>query len=216
MKRSLIAPLIVGVLIAGGCLGVVVSRALWEGRGALATAAQAADRGQLADAITWYRRAARWYVPLAGHVPRAYDELEGIASAAEAAGESDLALAAWQGIRSSIYATRSFYIPQSHRLPAANRRIAALMAAQETESVQGGATADRQAWHYSLLARDDAPSVPWSVLALFGFALWIGGGVHFALHAVTGDDQLVGKTAARAGGFVAIGLVMWMLGLYNA
>jgi len=213
MKRKVTA----GLLVAALCLGVVVTRAIWEGRSALDRAARAAADGDLREAVTWYRRAARWYVPLAPHVGRAYDRLEEIAQQAEQAGDIDLALAAWRGVRSSIKSTRSFYTPQSDRLDRANARIAALMARIEDPAVDPGKSEQERAqWHLELLARDEAPSVFWSIVALLGFAGWLGGGVLFALRGVTSEDRLVPRTAATAGAIVAVGLVVWMLGLYLA
>lgn len=207
----------IGAAVAGICIGVVVTRAVWDGYAALAEAQAAVDRGDLADAVAWYRRAARWYVPGAPHVARAYDRLEAIAREAERNGDIDTALAAWRGIRSSILATRSVYTPFAERLDPANRRIAALMAEVEGPSADPGASAaEREAWHYDLLRRDDAPSVAWSLVALAGFAMWVGGGLWFALRAVTPDDKWVGRVAARSGIAIAAGLVLWLVGLYRA
>jgi hypothetical protein len=203
--------------MVGVCLGVVVTRALWDGRGALSRGDEALATGDRDGAVDWYRRAARWYVPGAPHVAAAYTRLESIATAAEAAGDRVLALRAWRGIRSSILATRSLFTPHAERLEPANRRIAALMAAEEGPEADPAVSADsREAWHYELLARDESPSPAWSVIALLGLALWIAGGVAFALRGVTADDRLVPRHAAAAGAMVAIGLVIWMLGLYKA
>jgi hypothetical protein len=218
MKRKVITV----AAVLGVCLGVVVTRAVWEGRGALDRGSDFARAGDLPEAVTWYRRAARWYVPLAPHVGRAYDHLEAIARDAEAAGDVDLALAAWRGVRGSIKATRSFYVPHVDRLEPANQRIAALMAQQEVSARRDAAVSEdvqraaAQAFHYALLARDESPSVLWSVVALLGLAGWLGGGALFAARGVTADDKLVPRTAARAGALVAAGLVVWMLGLYLA
>jgi hypothetical protein len=209
------AALVAGVLAV--CTGVVVVRAVWDGRAALAAADAAVERGDVRDAVAWYRRAARWYVPGAPHVDRAYERLEQIANDAEARGDAELALEAWRGIRGSILSTRSFYTPHADRLEPANRHIAALMAAVEGPQADPAASTEaREEWHYELLARDEAPSVPWSMVALLGFGLWIGGGVLFALRGITPDDALAPRPAAVAGALVAVGLVIWMLGLYKA
>ena len=213
MKRKLI----VAAVVVGLCLGVVVTRAFVDGGSALRQAAQAEQAGDVVEAIRWYRRAARWYVPGAPHVREAYDSLERLALAAEERGDAAVALRAWRGVRNSILATRSFYVPYSERLDPANQRIAALMAQTEGAAADPKATEqERQQWHYELLSRDDAPSVFWSVVALLGFALWLGGGFLFAFRGVTADDQLVPRTAAWCGAMVTVGLVVWMLGLYNA
>ena len=204
-------------LVAAVCIGVVLTRAVYEGRQALQRGAAAASAGDAAEAVAQYRRAARWYVPGAPYVGRAYDRLEEIAREAEQAGDVELALSAWRGVRSSILSTRSFYTPHAERLEPANRAIAELMArAEGPEADPGASAAERTQWHYALLSRDEAPSVFWSIVALAGFGLWIGGGVVFALRGVTSDDRLAPRPAATAGVMVAVGLVIWMLGLYKA
>lgn len=216
-RRALRRKIAAVLVVAGLCFGVVVTRAVWEGRGALAEGDAAFERGDTGEAIRRWRRAARWYVPLGPHVGRAYDRMEDVARQAEAQGDTGTALAAWRGVRGSILATRSFYVPHEHRLDPANQRIAALMAQIEGSAADPGKTeAQRAEWHYTLLARDLSPSVLWSVIAILGLALWLGGGFLFALRGVTADDRLVPRTAAYAGLLIALGLIVWMLGLYLA
>lgn len=219
-RRALRKQIVAVCLVAGLCLGVVVTRAIWEGSQALADGDAALKQGDLDEAIGRWRRAARWYVPLAPHVSGAYERLEELARQAESRGDVDTALAAWRGIRGSILATRSFYTPHESRLEPANQRIAELMArleAREPALAQSGETeTQRASWHYELLTRDHSPSVFWSVIAILGFALWLGGGLLFALRGVTADDRLVLRNAAYAGIMVATGLFVWMLGLYLA
>jgi hypothetical protein len=216
-RRAIVA----GCLLVLFCLGVVVTRAVWEGRSALAAGDQALAAGDADEAIARWRRAARWYVPAAPHVGEALDRLEELGAQAAERGDVDLALAAWRGVYGAIKATRSFYTPHGERLEPAMRAISDLMARQEAvmQGAAGAAAPDaeaRAAWHYALLARDEAPAVGWTVLALLGFALWIGGGLTFALRGVSAEDRLVPRPAAAAGIMVAVGLLVWMLGLYMA
>lgn len=222
-------------------LAAVMTRAVWAGARALANGDAAEQRGEHALAIDLWRQAARWYVPGATHVTAAYQRLDTLARAAEARGDIDTALAAWRGIRSSILATRSFYLPHAERLEPANRRIAVLMAALERapardpgadppaiplppddgsagSSDDGSDFGDDEdaAWHYQRLAPVPGPSPFWSLVAILGFATWLTGGLVFALRGVTPDDRLVPRTAAYAGILVAVGLVIWFLGLYLA
>lgn len=217
-------------------LAAVMTRAVWAGARALANGDAAEQRGELALAVDLWRQAARWYVPGATHVAAAYQRLDTLARAAEARGDIDTALAAWRGIRSSILATRSFYLPHAERLEPANRRIAVLMAALERAPARGPGDADTPAagialppdgasdfgddedaaWHYQRLAPVPGPSPFWSLVAIIGFATWLTGGLVFALRGVTPDDRLVPRTAAYAGILVACGLVIWFLGLYLA
>ena len=219
MRRTIV----ILVMMATLCFAVVVTRAFLEGRQALVQAQEAHSKGNMEQAIRLWRRAARWYVPFASHVALAYDQLHSIALQAQDKGDVKVALAAWRGIRSSILSTRSTYTPYIHLLEPANRHIAALMAALETSDRNDQKTAkvhqsveERTDWHYQLLARDESPSVFWSIVALLGFSLWIGGGILFAIRGVTKDDRLVVSTASYCGALVACGLVIWMLGLYKA
>lgn len=223
MRRKLVT----AGIILGVCFGVIVTRAIWEGRAALSKGDDAHAAGDPDNAIRWWRRAARWYVPIAPHVGKAYSRLQTLASEAEqrartaknpaeARAHRRIALAAWRGIRGSILSTRSFYTPHADKLEPANQHISDLMALEEGDSADKKTLASRAEWHYEQLARDESPSVFWSIIALLGFATWIGGGVYFALRGITADDKLVNRAAAHAGLLIAAGLFIWMLGLYNA
>ncbi|HEU5055068.1 MAG TPA: hypothetical protein VFU21_01025 [Kofleriaceae bacterium] len=212
MKKKLIT----AAIVAGFCLAVVVTRAVWQGRGALAAGDEAFEGKDTEEAIRQWRRAARWYVPLAPHVSDAYDRLESLAALAEKEGDLRTALAAWQGVRGSILATRSFYTPHEERLDPANRKIADLMTRLDTTPPVDMTRDKLAAWHHELLARDESPSVGWSLLAVLGFLLWIGGGVLFAMRGVSAEDRLERRPAITAGVLVMAGLVVWLVGLYYA
>lgn len=212
MKKKIIT----AAVVVGFCLAVVVTRAVWQGRGALDDGDQALSAGDSEEAIRHWRRAARWYVPFAPHVTDAYDRLEALAALAEQKGDLRTALAAWQGVRGSILATRSFYTPHEERLEPANQKIAGLMARLDPTPPVDMSREQLIAWHQELLARDEAPSVLWSVIAVLGFLVWIGGGVLFALRGVSPEDRLVRRPAIAAGLLVMVGLVVWLTGLYNA
>ena len=205
MKKKLIT----AAIIVGFCLAVVVTRAVWQGRGALDDGDRALEANDTEEAIRGWRRAARWYVPLAPHVSDAYDRLESLAQLAEKRGDLRTALAAWQGVRGSILATRSFYTPHEERLEPANRKIADLMTRLDPTPPVDMTSEQLAGWHYELLERDESPSVAWSLLAVLGFLAWIGGGVLFAMRGVSAEDRLVRRPAITAG-------LVVMVGLYNA
>lgn len=208
--------LITAAIVVGFCLAVVVTRAVWQGRAALDDGDQALAQGDSEEAIRGWRRAARWYVPLAPHVSDAYDRLEALAELAEKKGDLRTALAAWQGVRGSILATRSVYTPESDRLEPANHKIADLLSRLDPTLPASMTRDELAAWHGELLARDESPSVGWSLLAVLGFLVWIGGGVLFAVRGVSAEDRLVRRPAITAGVLVMAGLVLWLLGLYSA
>lgn len=211
MRRALAALLLVALVGAG----VVATRAIWEGRSALAEGERARERGDAAEATRRFRRAARWYVPGAPHVRQAYDRLEAMAEAAETRGALDEALAAWRGVRGSILATRTAYTPFDERLESADRHIARLMAALEDDSLDRDES-EREAWHRDRLARIEAPSRAWTLVALCGLGLWVGAGILFATRGVTPGDTLARRPAAAAGILLATGLLLWFVGLASA
>jgi len=204
----------VALCIAVG-LGAIVTRVFWDGRAALEAGDQAMAKGDVEGAVVAWRRAARWYAPLAPHVAGAYERLESLGREADAHGDRAGALLAWRAIRSSALATRSFYQPYADQLAAADERIAALMAAEE-KAAGAKDESERREFHLALLRRDDAPSIGWTALALAGFAAWVGGGFWFARRGVTADDKLDRRAAIQSGILIAAGLVVWMLGLYKA
>jgi hypothetical protein len=153
---------------------------------------------------------------MAPHVESAYDKLRGLALSAEEQGNTRIAVAAWTGIRSSVRATRSFYTPFPERLDEADTHIAKLMATMERQSDTTANVAETEQWHLALLKRDEMPSVAWSIFALFGLALWIGGGFGFALRGVDDNDRLVPKAAGYSGAAIAVGMLVWLLGLHWA
>lgn len=204
------------VLCACIGLGVIVTRVFWDGRAALDEGDAAIARGDAHAAIDRWRRSARWYAPGAGHVAGAYERLRELAYQAEAHGDRPLALESWRAIRSSCLSTRSFYTPFPDELELANGRIAALMAEEEVAADPTKIAAERRDWHLALLEKDEAPSLPWSLLALLGFGTWVGGGFWFARRGVTADDRLDKRAAIQAGVFICVGIFLWMLGLYKA
>jgi hypothetical protein len=194
-------------LFAGFALAVMAMRVLWDGRQALLAGDAALAANDVKAAITSWRRAARWYAPGAPHVAAAYERLEELAVAAEGHGDDEVALEAWRAIRSSALSTRSFFSPFETERLAADARIAVLMA-----KADGGGEAKR-AWHAAALARDEAPNVAWTLMALAGFAAWVGGGFWLATHGWTREDVLVKRTAARSALAIVLGLAAWMVGL---
>lgn len=186
------------------------ARALWQGYDALDRGDAAMTAGDASEAIVWWRRAARWYVPLAPHVDRAYERLEKLAAQAEEQGDTALSLSAWRGVRNSIRATRSFYTPHEDRVDRADQKISELMAKLDTTPV---ALESRQAFHYELLKRDSMPSVGWSVVALLGLALWVASGFAFAVRGLDDADRLRKKAAAYSGLGIVLGLLIWLTGL---
>jgi hypothetical protein len=116
--------------------------------------------------------------------------------AAAARGDHPAAITAWSR-------AARWYLPFAPHVAAARERLA-----DADPAAYARVLADTQAGG----GRD----VPWIATALVGLALWLGGCVHFARRAVDAEDRFVHRAAAASGALVLVGMVAWVVGLYNA
>lgn len=188
MKRAL--PVIAIAIIAVLSLRVVIA-----GRNALGDGDDWMLRGKPELAIRSYEAAARWYVPFAPHVDAAYGKLRGLT------GDTPTGLLAWRAIRTAARATRTLWQPHAADLADADAAIARL-AAHDSEGSQA-----TEAWHEARLSED--------LRANRGAAALAGAGISILL---AGAFLLVRrpKPLLVPGVAIALGLVCWLVGLYNA
>jgi hypothetical protein len=194
-----------GAALAVVVVAIVVVRVVVSARGEW-RAAQYSD-GEAR--VVHLGRAARLYAPGNPYSRRAVDELVAIGRSG-----GPEALRAWREARSAILATRSIYTPRPEVLAEANARIAERMAGDEPDA--RGPLDERRAWHAARLARDDAPSVAWTLVALAGLCGWIGSAVAFFLRAVDERDRLRARAAVMCALGIAAGLVLFFVGLSRA
>ncbi|MDB4968237.1 MAG: hypothetical protein JWN44_3926 [Myxococcales bacterium] len=198
-----------GAAVVAILLAIVTVRVVWSSHGEW-RAAQALGGD---DEIAHLGRAARLYAPGNPYSRRAVEKLAAIGR-----DEPARALVAWRELRSALFATRSFYTPRRALLEEANARIAELMADAEVQSgAQKSHDRDKaRAWHAARLAQDESPSVPWTLLALFGLAAWIGCALGLLLRGIGDDDRLRPRAAMAWAAGVACGLLLFFLGLSRA
>jgi hypothetical protein len=160
----------------GAVLAVLVGRSLLEGRASIRRAYEHDTRGEVDAAIGNAMRATKWYVPFAPHPREGYDLMRTIARRAEAAGDVETALIAWQAIRGGARATRSLYVPYEDRLREADAQIATLLAARPPAGIDRDKPREHLVQEYrALLAREDGPR-PSAVVALYaGLAMFVFG-----------------------------------------
>ncbi len=95
---------------------------------------------KLLDAVTRFEIAAHAYTPWNPHVIRALERMWEIGQRFEKENEDpDYALIAYRSLRSSIYATRSFYTPNESWIPRCDKRIHVLVEIQKQRSAPSGA-----------------------------------------------------------------------------
>ena len=210
MKRKVFGALgVIGVILLVVVVRVVVSSHAELGHGDEALARSDRDAARV-----HYRRAARWYAPGNPFSTDALDRLAGMAREAEERGDAETALSCWRAVRGAILSTRSSYVPHAQRLDRANVRIAALMAAQPPPPMDTGRSTDElEAEHLGMLRELAHPSLPWTLVLLFGFLVWIVGAFLFAARAIDTEDRFVRPQALRYGAMIVLGFAAFAVGL---
>ncbi len=200
----------------GAIVLVVGLRVLWGGRAECGRAGAEIDDGRPYQAVLHYERAIRWYLPGSPYVGRAANELWAMGEAAEAAGDQELALFAFRGLRGAAHATRSFYQPLAGRIDAAEERIAALMVEDPVASWPDRALSDeqRRAEVLANLQQNTDPHTGWVVALELGFVVWLGGAGALAWRLGRRGNRR--RTTLWLAGGVVAGYVLWIVGMWRA
>jgi hypothetical protein len=199
-------------------MGAVAWRVVSEGRRELAAGEAAFASGDLASATVRARRAAGAYVPLAEHVPRAYERLRVIATEAERRGDIEAALFAWRAVRSAAIGSRWLVFPHARERREADAAIARLSAAfRDAGGGPGRATAAQSGRRLAAaLAVDEGPSRMGSLLVLGGLACIVGGGIWLTRRWPVGHGSETASHGRRIVGAPAVlvvaGFVGWLVG----
>ena len=201
---------IVAALIILAALG---TRATVEQRAAYARAVALEQAGKLPDAVDEYRWALRWYTPWGPVHDDAAQALQDIGQR-QAAADPELAVQAYDSLRSGLIASRSLWQPRADLVALCNRTLPGLLV---RVADRRGDKRDAKV----LLARftaDYARPVgvsPWTSLAVaLGFVLWLGGLVMVVARGVDDDGRWLPEGWRwLAGSFAGFGtwvLAMWL------
>lgn len=186
-------------------------------RAELREADAARSGGDLATAVTHYRRAARWHLPIQPYADQALDHLFEIGADAEASGDRRLALAAYRSVHGAIMSARSLWVPDAGRLHQADERIAALMAEADVPTVDAHLSEEGRAELYlAMLEEDRDPALGWALLALLGFFTWVLGAYGVLTRALDRDDRFIDGELRKWGTAFVVGMGLFVLGLMLA
>jgi hypothetical protein len=200
-------------LLAAGIIVLVLAmawvRVALDGRAARGHADQLLAAGKADVAVGFYDRALHMYWPGSPDVARAVAALTELAEQREATGDLEGAVHAWRVLRSGLYAARGLYLPYADVVAQSEDRIAALVGRQLATP---GAAED----HLAKLRKSQDPNRGWSLLAILGFAAWVGGAIGFLWRGMTPQGKLVRAAAIPWAGVFFGGYLMWLVGLYLA
>ncbi|HEY5959930.1 MAG TPA: hypothetical protein VIV60_25420 [Polyangiaceae bacterium] len=199
---------VLGLLVAG--MTATCVRLSVEGKRAMRQSDLDFDRGQLRESLLHARRAASLYFPGLQHVSQADARLDAIAIGAESTHRRDLAILAWQAIRTTEWQRHWAHRPASKRVQQANLRLASLL----SNDVGGDLAPERlaQSRRTSAIwqAQPDGLSPLSSFVRLLALAAIIGG--VYVIH--TGIGRRGGSTGhwIAAGAMLsAVGAIAWAI-----
>ena len=175
-------------------------------------------KGDIEAAIAHYQRSIQWYTPFNTYVSRSAERLWEIGNKAEKKGEDNLALKAYQELRSSLYSVRSFYTPYPEWIERCNDKISSLVAKKEpySKANKEKSFGERKAESLKILKKDYAPNVFWSILLEIGFIGWIGCAIGFIFRVFTGEKGFDVRRALLWGGLIIIFYALWIVGMMRA
>jgi hypothetical protein len=126
-------------------------------------------------AMREYDRALHFYMPWSPYIQKSADRLWELGEMFEEQEKLDWATIAYSSIRSSFYASRSFYTPGKDWIDKCDEKIADLnvkMLIKEGSLKPEEADAEKERFLY-VMKVDRAPSVGWSISAEVGFIGWL-------------------------------------------
>ena len=175
----------------------------------LTAARVAAASGDSQGQALHLRRAMAYYLPGNPWVTEAHHQLRELARQAQVRGERARALRHWRELRGAVLRLRGLWRPYSDSLSEANRNIAAL-------SQKGYAYGVRSADRARLLERLESPPEPrplWTLVALFGFCLWVGGAMLLLFRGLRPDASVIWRRTWPLALVVALGFALFCAGL---
>jgi hypothetical protein len=191
---------------------VATLRAVLDGEREIAESDAAFDANDLHGAVQHARRAASAYAPGAPHVERGYARLLAVARGAEASGQPEVAMLAWQAERAAVLESASLLHPFPERLDEANRNLARLSANKAGAEPERAETAQRL---FKLAQSQSSERTPWGAFLAGGLLVAALGLGWFAARALAADgriDWLRGRWGLVT---FALGAALWALSAFH-
>ena len=203
-----------GLAIAGAIALAVTARVVVGSVVELGHGDEALAAGDEEGARMHFRLAGSWYAPGNPWSDRALGRLEAMAENARRRGAIQESVLAWRSVRSAILGTAGLYMPREDRLERANEAIATLMVQQDRAPLDAERTdPELRASYRALLDASPTPRPGWTLLVLVGFGLWVGAALSMSARAFDADDRFLRPQGLRHLAWVAVGLVLFAMGL---
>ena len=170
-----------GALVGLIIVLTLISRVVTSGQSALEEGHEALIQGQELRAVTSYREALSWYLPLAAPWRmEAGDALWELHERQLKEGRLSAAVQSLQSMRAGLRSADSLWRPNQELKRQVDDALAPLMARWEAEDAKAngrislGSLEERRTHHARLLSKDARPNRLWGLIASLGFFLWVG------------------------------------------
>jgi len=204
-------------VISGFVVAVPTLRAVYSGEMDIAASTDALYAGDPHEAVVRARRAAGWYAPGAPHVRVAYERLIALAEAAEERGQLELAMLAWQGVRSAATETRWLTTPHAAHLDQANREIARLQSgAPRPPGTAREPASSIERTQLATLAQRHGPRTSWVIALTAAFSSWALGLFWVLRKGVDPAGRLSWRRSAPGLSVAILGIALWLAALWFA
>jgi hypothetical protein len=207
VRRRWLWPLLAALLV----LTSLAVRSTVEQQAAWARAVDYEKSGDLWRAVDEYRWVLRWYTPWGPSHNDAVAALQDLAKRAEA-DDPELAMQAWDNLRSGLIAGRSLWQPRADVVAQCNQVLPPLLVRVADRRGDGRDKAKLLAQFQRDYDRPVGVAPLTSLAVGVGFALWLVGLVQVARRGLTEDARWQPAGWPWAGAAVA-GFVLWSLGM---
>ena len=172
----------------------------------------ALEHSGIDTSITHFGRSITWYVPGNPYTKKSINMLFNLGEQAEKKGENKRALDAYRTVRSSLFASRSFYTPGKGHIAEAEKRIEHILLKDKVIASKFGKEFIKKAFSIRT-----GTNIAWTIIMEIGLIGWIGTVIVYIL----GGGKIRFRHLSL--GIVPYGLVvflvfysMWIIGMSKA
>lgn len=181
--------------------GLLVLRVYLSGQKEYQRGLQALSRDLPEEAERHFQRAIKWYLPGAGYVELAAEELAAVGIEASKRGDLALALRSFHELRGSFLSARGLYTPGERWIRLADREMEAIW--KEKGFVNPGVSRSRN-------------NPFWMVLTPVGFFGWVGSSFGLIWKGFAKNGQLVPSRAWPWSLVLTLSYALWIVAMSRA
>jgi hypothetical protein len=191
-------------------LSILATMIYMQGAYTYNNAQKALENQDLVQAVAYYEKTIRWYLPFDRRIETAVHKLWEIGQQAEKQGDKELAWRVYSRLRSSLYAIQSVYVPHQDWIIRCNTKIRAIT----DFGFKGTKNPSRRTPQTSV--NQTLPKAPWSFMMITGFWGWIFTTIGMIRYGIEGQKIRMAASTFRWVGSMMGFYCIWMISLAKA